>query len=94
MLTEAQLKALPEPAQTWWRQSYEYMKKNQTDWISIKPGMPEYEAWVRYFRWMNWKPFGVKMIERGTCETMLVPAQWPYWFNPNYRLLPQREAAE
>jgi hypothetical protein len=84
MLSEEKLRSLPEPAQTWWRQSYAYMAKNNTYWVSVKPGMEEYEEWLKLFRWMDWKPFGIKMIERRACETILVPAQWPEWFNAEY----------
>ena len=60
--------------------------KGQEPLPTIKPGMPEWEAWKQYFHnHMGFEPYAMTRVsaELGSGE-MTVPAQWPQDFDASY----------
>ena len=54
--------------------------------FSIELGSEEHKAWAAYFRkHLGWTPKFLKMFEEGHTKGMTTPAQWPQWFDPDYR---------
>ena len=56
-----------------------------SEFPTIKPGMPEWTAWERYFdKHLRWRPWIFKAICGGQKTEMTVPTQWPEWFDLRY----------
>ena len=54
---------------------------------TIKPGEPEFAAWVDYFdRHIGARPHVLKVVidDRTGKLAFTVPAQWPEWFDTDY----------
>jgi hypothetical protein len=85
MLTEEKLKQLPQPAQKFWRAAQEFVTKNQSEWIDIGANTEEFRSWARYFRtWLDFKPFAISQIEQNRLRVIVMPTQWPEWFDEAY----------
>lgn len=49
-------------------------------------GSPTHKAWATYFRdHLCWTPWFLTALETGQIREMTLPAQWPEWFDPDYR---------
>jgi hypothetical protein len=87
MLDDAKLKALPPRAQTYWRKAQEFVTKNQTDWFIITRRSEQWEAWSSYFDAIGFVPSGMR-----TCDSFAAPAEFPQWFDGDYRTPDDRHA--
>jgi hypothetical protein len=84
MLTEEQLRGLPPKAAEFWRMAQSLIKTNQTEWQWIAPGTDQFAAWVKYFQSKGWEPFGFRQIRKGLISGMIVPTEYPEWFDKQY----------
>ena len=73
-------------AQNYDRKALEYAQASGlSEFPIIRPGMPEWIAWERYFdRHLHWRPWIFKAAVSGQKTLMTVPTQWPEWFDLTY----------
>lgn len=90
-LTEEQLRRLPQPAQTFWRKAFDFVRDHQTDWILIKAGTEQFTAWREYFATKGWEPFAFRQVRLEKIDSIVMPSEWPEWFEG---VAPAVEAAE
>lgn len=84
MLTAEKMNSLPPKARAFWTRAWKFLADNGSEWIVIHPDTDEYRAWKRYFEWDHWRPFAIRMVDTKQITTMVMPTQWPEWFDPDY----------
>ena len=81
-LSEEKLRELPPKAQAFWRKAFEFVAKNKTNWYPITEKETEQlQAWLRYFHRQGWEPWWVKQMRLGQIKTVMMPTEWPEWFD-------------
>lgn len=80
MLSEEKMRSLPPKSREFWTAAWAYLAKHRTDWALIHGESKEFRAWQAYFIRKGWKPFAIKQIETGALKQIVMPAQWPDWF--------------
>jgi hypothetical protein len=75
---------IDDRTQNYWREAQAFITKNQVQWESISPNAPEFHAWVKYFQHLGVKPHMLTLIANHQIQTIVVPAKFPQWFDPNF----------
>ena len=91
MLTEEQFRKLPQPAQAFWRKAWAHVTKLGKDWDLIEKNTAQMAAWRRYFEGQGWEPFAIRQIRLGKLEKIVMPDEWPHWFDKSAEVESQEE---
>lgn len=60
------------------------MVSNETGWVKIEPNTAQMDSWRKYFDVQGWTPFCFVALRRGQVESIVMPAEWPEWFDKEY----------
>lgn len=72
--------------QAWWKDAI--AKYPPANWFEIRRGTDEFASWKSYFSHQGWMPWGLKMLMIGKLEMIILPTQWPEWFDSDYAMRP------
>lgn len=78
------LATVPPKARQFWTAASNFLTTNHAEWVTIEKGTEQLEAWRKYFQWKGWEPFALKALDRGKCETIVMPTEFPEWFDPAF----------
>lgn len=73
---------MPPRAKEFWDRARAFTHPD--NWAEIVRGSAEHKAWARYFRRQGWMPWGLKMLEIGNLRMIILPTQWPEWFDKDF----------
>ncbi len=57
-------------------------------WAEIRRHTPEHKAWNDYFRLLGWSPWGLRQLDSGELNIIIMPSLMPQQFDKTLKIVP------